>query len=145
MLLHCGPVRGCFLDDNHVATHRTRDLLHCEFGLYWVFGQYQKYVARSLRLFVRGFGQALQQCLQCRNHRAHDRIRRMAAGRGESVVSYLKDPGTRIKDGGFPWHVKGKHWSANNEDQIEILQRLGQALRNRRKESGEQPVILGKA
>ena len=28
MLLHCGPVRGCFLDDNYVAAHRTRNLLH---------------------------------------------------------------------------------------------------------------------
>ena len=94
MLLHCGPVRGRLLDDNYVATHRTRDLLHCEFGLYWVFGQDRNHVARNLQLFVRGLGQALQQCFQCRNHRAHDRIRRMAPGRRESVVSYLKDPRT---------------------------------------------------
>src|ERR1700722_487502 len=69
----------------------------------------------------------------------------MAAGRGESVVSYLKDPRTGIKDGGFPGHVKAEHRSANDEDQIEILQGLGQVLRNRRKKSSEQPVILGKA
>jgi hypothetical protein len=60
MLLHCGPVRGCFLDDNYVATHRTRNLLHCEFGLYWVFGQDRSYVARNPQLFARRLGQALQ-------------------------------------------------------------------------------------
>jgi hypothetical protein len=69
----------------------------------------------------------------------------MAPGRRESVVSYLKDPRTRIKDGGIPRHVKGEHGSANDEDQIEILQGLGQVLRNRRQKSGEQPVVLGKA
>jgi hypothetical protein len=63
----------------------------------------------------------------------------------ESVISYLKDPRTGIKDGGFPRHVKAEHGCANDEDQIEILQGLGQVLRNRRKKSGEQPVILGKA
>jgi hypothetical protein len=69
----------------------------------------------------------------------------MAPGRGESVVSDLKDPRTGIKDGSFPGHVKAEYGSADDEDQIEILQGLGQVLRNRRKKSGEQPVILGKA
>src|ERR1700691_130666 len=59
MLLHCGPVRGRLLDDNYVATHRTRDLLHCKFRFYWVFGQDRNYVTSDLQLFARGFGQAL--------------------------------------------------------------------------------------
>ena len=52
----------------------------------------------------------------------------MAPGRGESVVSDLKDPRTGIKDGGFPGHVKAEYGSADDEAELATLVMLRRLL-----------------
>jgi hypothetical protein len=88
MFLHCGPVRRCLLDDDDVATDGARNLLHCEFGLYWVFGRNGNDTTSNSRLFARGLWQTLKYCFQRRDQGAHDRICRLAPRRGERIISY---------------------------------------------------------